>query len=261
MKNENLRIPIAIVVAGVLIAGAVYLSNATPKTAKTDDQKNQPKTEQSFTKIRPVSAADHIVGNLNANVIFVEYSDTECPFCKRFHGVMNQVASEYAKDGKVAWVYRHMPIDQLHPKSRNESAATECVASLGGENAFWKMLNGIYSITPGNNQLDPAELPKLATAAGVKLADFNSCLASGKFNDKVEADFQDGLVATDNMPGTPNSIIILKKPLSESDAANLNSTFVKMGGIGISSDRTMLNMSGAMPYEIVKMLIELALRQ
>src|SRR6185436_7093141 len=84
-------------------------------------------------EMEPVTEKDHILGNPNAEVIMVEYSDLECPFCKEFHSTLRRVMNEYGKDGKVAWVYRHFPIDSLHPKARKEAEATECAAELGGE--------------------------------------------------------------------------------------------------------------------------------
>ena len=68
--------------------------------------------EVSLIKMKPVSDGDHILGDKNASVKIVEFSDTECPFCKRFHTTMQQVVKD--NNGQVAWVYRHFPLDQLH---------------------------------------------------------------------------------------------------------------------------------------------------
>jgi protein-disulfide isomerase len=105
--------------------------------------------------IRPVTEADHILGNPNAKIIIVEYSDLECPFCKQFHNTMHQIISN---NPDVAWVYRHYPIPQLHPKAFHEAEATECAWEQGGNDAFWKYTDTIYKITPSNNGLDEKEL-------------------------------------------------------------------------------------------------------
>jgi protein-disulfide isomerase len=130
MNMEKLSVPIAIVIAGVLIAGSLYYSNI--KVAK--QVVNTAPTEA--ISMRAVSSDDHILGNPNADVVIVEYSDTECPFCKQFHTTLRRVMDEYGKDGKVAWVYRHFPIDQLHSKARKEAEATECANELGGAEKF-----------------------------------------------------------------------------------------------------------------------------
>jgi protein-disulfide isomerase len=264
MTKENLKIPIAIVIAGLFIAIAVYMSNIVPqKTATTDNtQKDQTPTNFTFTQIRPVTDKDHIVGNPTADIIFVEHSDTECPYCKAFHATMNKIVDEYAKDGKVAWVYRHMPIDELHSKSRNEAASTECVASLVGEKAFWIMLNSIYEATDSNNSLTPESLPVLAVKAGAKKDDFNKCLTDKTFDAKVEADYQDGLLATNNQPGTPNSVVILKNPLTSDSLDKIKLEFAKFGiELGVSADNKMIQFGGAIPYTTIKGMIMMILNQ
>lgn len=106
----------------------------------------------------PVTEKDHISGNPQAELMLVEYSDPECPFCKRFHETMMQVMKEYGTQGKVAWIYRHFPLDAIHSKARKEAEAIECAGELGGNDKLWAYLNKLEEITPANNQLDPALL-------------------------------------------------------------------------------------------------------
>lgn len=108
-----------------------------------------------FQKIylREVTQADHVRGEFNAPLTFVEYSDTECPFCKRFHETMQNVIKEYP--GKVRWIYRHFPLVQLHPKAPKEAQATECAGEQG---RFWEYLDRLFEVTPSNNNLDLSQL-------------------------------------------------------------------------------------------------------
>ncbi|HEY4512581.1 MAG TPA: thioredoxin domain-containing protein [Candidatus Paceibacterota bacterium] len=112
--------------------------------------------EKTLPNMVAVTSADHIKGSLSASVKIVEYSDLECPFCKRFHTTMQEVMNTYNKDGKVAWVFRHFPLAQLHSKAPKEAEATECAAELGGNDGFWKFVDKINEITPSNNKLDQA---------------------------------------------------------------------------------------------------------
>jgi protein-disulfide isomerase len=121
--------------------------------------------------------------------------------------------SDYGTSGKVAWVYRDFPIAQLHPRSEKESEATECANELGGPTVFWKYLDEVYTTTPSNNGLDPAELPKIAADVGLNVSAFNSCLSSGKYSQKVEADYQDAIKAGGT--GTPFSVLVNTKDGSE----------------------------------------------
>lgn len=158
----------------------------------------------SAENLQPLQKDDHIRGNAQARVILFEYSDLECPFCKQFHPTVKQAVDEYK--GQVAWVFRHFPLDNLHSKARNEAEAAECAQSLGSADAFWKFVDKVYEVTPANNGLDPAELPKIASQIGINQGAFNSCLGSRKFKQIVEDDYQSGLKA--GISGTPGNILL-----------------------------------------------------
>jgi protein-disulfide isomerase len=161
-------------------------------------------TEEQVKAIPEVTDSDHIRGPKDAKVLFIEYSDLECPFCKRFHPDVVRLMEEY--DGKIAWVYRHFPLDMLHSKARVEAQATECAADQGGEVAFWNLTDKIYEVTPANNGLELDQLPKLAEEVGLDSAKLQECIDAEKFADKVESDYQSGLKAGVN--GTPGNFII-----------------------------------------------------
>ncbi|MCA9363168.1 thioredoxin domain-containing protein [Candidatus Kaiserbacteria bacterium] len=99
--------------------------------------------ELAYENMDPVTESDNIKGNPDAGIVIVEYSDFDCPFCTRFHATMNQVVKEY--DGEVAWVYRHFPLEQLHPNAKSVAIASECVAKLEGNDAFWKFADSYLS--------------------------------------------------------------------------------------------------------------------
>lgn len=152
----------------------------------------------------PISDKDWIKGNRKADVFVVEYSDTECPFCKRVHPTLQRVVDEYK--GKVAWVYRHFPLTSIHPKAPKEAEATECAGELGGNDVFWKYLDRLFEVTPSNNGLDSAELPKIAEFVGLNKSKFEECLNSGKYAQKVKEQADDAIAAGGQ--GTPYNIIV-----------------------------------------------------
>jgi len=206
VKN-NLSIPIAIAFAGVIIAGVFFYGGRNdPQSPKVDSHNR--KTNQIQAGSSPITKDDHILGNPDANLTMIEFSDTECPYCKKFHETMKKVMERYGKDGRVNWVYRHFPIDSLHSKSRKEAEATECAAEMGGNDKFWEYTNRIYEITPSNNGLDPKELPVIAEYVGLDKTAFEKCLSSGKYAKVVEKDYQDGIKS--GVGGTPYTTIIAK---------------------------------------------------
>lgn len=103
-------------------------------------------TSPELDKVKPVTAKDHIQGDAKAPVKIVEYSDLDCPYCKQFHVTMNLVMEEYGKQGKVAWVFRHFPLEQLHPDAPRKAQASECVAELGGQQAFWTFVDRVSAL-------------------------------------------------------------------------------------------------------------------
>ena len=145
-------IPLAIVLAGVFVAAAIYFGGSTPRPSS--EQANQP----TNINIAAVTATDHIVGSRSAALVIVEYSDTECPFCKVFHSTMKEVVSTYG--GEVAWVYRHFPIAQLHAKAAKEAEATECANELGGNQAFWKYIDKLLKQPTLTTRLTQANCQK-----------------------------------------------------------------------------------------------------
>jgi protein-disulfide isomerase len=198
LKNQS-QIAGAIIIAGLIIAGAILL-----KGQQTPPGGNNAAPKLSDIKIRAVSADEHILGDPKAKVVIVEYSDSECPFCKVFHNTMTEVMKQAG--GKVAWVYRHYPIAQLHPKAFHEAVAMECAWEQGGNDSFWKYANELFVRTTSNNRLDVLELPKIATSQGLNIDTFYTCLSTEKYADKVKADMADGTKAGIN--GTPNSFIL-----------------------------------------------------
>ena len=202
IKNK-ISIPLAIIAAGAMISLAILIAKSP--SSNSINQPTNEKKDLSEIKISPIGNNDHILGNLKAKVIVVEYSDTECPFCKSFHGIMHQIVDNYGN--KMAWVYRHFPIDALHPKARKEAEATECAASLAGNDGFWKYIDKIYEITPSNNKLDPALLPEIANEIGVDKQEFETCLSSQKFKDKINNYISDGAKA--GVKGTPYSLVLV----------------------------------------------------
>lgn len=95
---------------------------------------------QKFVKVDP--ANDHVAGSKNPKIYLVEYSDYQCPFCKNFHVTAQKLVDNYQE---LAWVYRHLPLEQLHPNAMPAALASECVAELGGNDAFWKFTDAILS--------------------------------------------------------------------------------------------------------------------
>ncbi len=149
---------------------------------------------------------DLVKGNPNADVVVYEYSDMECPFCKKFHITMNKLSEDM--DGKFAWVYRHLPLDSLHSKARQEAVAVTCVSTLLNPQKGFEYLNKIIDITPSNNNLDLDILPKVASEMGIAEDKFQECLISKEAQAIVESRAKEAVSL--GAKGTPFSVIYRK---------------------------------------------------
>jgi protein-disulfide isomerase len=161
-------------------------------------------------KIDPytVNSEDHfLTGNQNSKVIFVTYSDIECPFCRGFNVTLNKLSNLYGN--KVAFVFRHMPLTQIHANANDAAIASECVAKLKGEKAFFQFLDKVFT----GNTLGFDLYSKIASDLGVSSDKFTSCFYNKETQSKVDRDKKLGMeiAKTDQNFGTPYSLIISKK--------------------------------------------------
>ena len=238
--GNPMMVPGAIVVAGIIVAVAIIFGGGNSGTVGTAQGTPPPQAPPaqptgSTDNVREVTREDHIKGDINAPVKIVEYSDFECPFCKRFHETMNQVMEEYGDSGQVAWVYRQFPLEQLHPvKAMQESLVSECVAELAGNDAFWQFTDRFFELTPSNNRTDlDTVIPQILGEIGISKTAVDECVASGKFDQHIQDDIANAVETGGR--GTPWSVII-----------------------GPNGQTFPLN--GAQPYASVKQLIDLALQ-
>ena len=226
------------IIRNYLLAHPEVITEAMQKLQDQEKQAEDQRLSEAAKGVKPVNAGDHIRGGVNAAVKVIEFSDFECPFCKSFHATMKQVMGDYEKDGKVAWVYRHFPLDQIHSKARKEAQAAECAAEQGGNKAFWAYADRLFEIAPSNNRLDLAQLPIVAKDTGLDQAKFETCLQGdqrgGKFAAHIEANEQDAMASGGT--GTPYSLVI-------------------------NSKGHIFPVNGAMPADAVKAIINAALKE
>jgi protein-disulfide isomerase len=221
-------VSIAVIVAGLLIGAAIMFSpKGSDNTARVGGHgaSGNPVAAQPSGDFRLPDASDHTRGNPDAKVAIVEFSDFECPFCARLHPTVQRVVDE---NEEVKWVYRHLPLSS-HSKAFGAAVASECIAKLGGNKAFWSFTDSAFENQRG---LGDNFYSNFATQSGISESEFNSCLKDQEIADAVRADLNE---ATGNGGrGTPFSIIV-------------------------TSQGQLIPFSGALPYEQIIQLVEQAL--
>jgi protein-disulfide isomerase len=203
VTNNQKPIVSAIIIAGVLIAGAILL-----KGAKAPTPENLPVNNNGIpvttTTLAPVGANDRTIGNPQAKVTLVLYEDFQCPFCgKLFNESEGNIRDTYVKNGDVQFVYRDFSF--LGPESERAAEAARCA---GDQGKFWEFHDYLFSHQNGENQgafSDP-HLKTFAKTLGLDTSSFNACLDSNKYAQAVADSKTESSNAGVN--GTPKGFIL-----------------------------------------------------
>ena len=200
MKKSTLMIASIVVVFafGFLLGRYVFPEGVTGAAVAT----GQPQAAGATADDDPV------LGNPNAEVTIIEFSDYQCPFCRKFWtDTLPQIEKEYIGTGKVKLVFRDFPLS-FHPNAGPAAEAANCAREKGGDEAYYKMHDKIFSeqnkLDGGTVQStifdgwDSKVLKQWAKDLGY---DIGSCLDSGKYASEVQKDFDDG--ANAGVSGTP----------------------------------------------------------
>jgi protein-disulfide isomerase len=163
---------------------------ATKKSAEAS------KTEVSFDPTR-------LRGNARAPVVIVEFSDFQCPFCRKIQPTLKSLLAKY--DGKVSLAYRDFPLRGMHGQAELSAEGSRCAGEQG---RFWEYHDLLFA---ASDKLSRGGLLELARNLKLDEKQFESCLSSGKYRPEVEKDLQDGIRA--GVMGTPG-LFINGTPLS-----------------------------------------------
>lgn len=210
-QQNNPWFGISMVLIGIIAGYVIAVSTTSSGPARTPmpeppsaPVQQPPEVFPEVTNVVPVDLSkDHIRGNKKAKIALIEYSDLECPYCKVVHSTYKQIVDQYGDD--VMWVYRHFPLE-FHANAMKESEASECVAELGGDDAFWQFIDLLYErTTSGGTGFPLSELAPLAAEIGVDQGRFQACLDSGKYTALVEEQLATGQAS--GVQGTPGNIL------------------------------------------------------
>jgi len=173
--------------AGQPVAGAAQPQQPSKGVASVDD--------------------DPILGDKNAPVTIIEFSDYECPFCKRhFDETFPQLVKEYVDKGKVKIIYRDFPLSFHDPMATKEAVAANCAKEQGGDKKYFEFHDEIFKRTISNgNGLNDEKILTIAKDLGLNTGKFTTCLSNQAQTDEVKKDIADGTAA--GASGTPTFLI------------------------------------------------------
>ena len=148
-----------------------------------------------------VSNTDHAQGNLNADLVIVEYGDYQCPYCGAAYPVLKELISQFGS--QIKFVFRNFPLSEMHEYARAAALAAEAAAL---QNKFWEMHDAIYE---NQRNLNEHLLMELAVELKLNIPQFKSDLESAQLKDKIDEDFASGIISGVN--GTPSFYVNGKK--------------------------------------------------
>ena len=196
-QKSSLSVPISIIIAGALVAGAVWFSNGNKiDTTATVGGAGTKKVDVSF-------GDTPILGEEKAKVEIVVFSDYQCPFCESFFkSVEPTLREEYIKTGKAKMAWRDFAF--LGPESFLAAEATRCANDQG---KFWQYHDLLFNRQKGENQgtFSKENLKGFASELGLNQSDFDSCLDGGKYTQAVKDDTDYGKSV--GVSGTPATFI------------------------------------------------------
>ena len=168
---------------------------------------NQLPVKQPTAPVKISIDDDPIIGNANAPITIIEFSDFQCPFCARFHKqTLPLILEEYIQEGKVKLVFRDFPIQSIHHNALPASVAAECANE---QSKFKEMHDALFKNQNEWNKQETVDALALFSqyAAGIKLDQeaFDACLTSGKYIEEIRNDLNDG--RDYGVSGTPGFFI------------------------------------------------------
>jgi protein-disulfide isomerase len=207
-------VPLAILVAAAMVSGSIlYIGSGGIPSALIKDAAAP--SQGDVQEPAPVAiddpsvlfgANDPVIGNAKAKVTIVEFSDFQCPFCRKFFNeTYAQIKKEYIDTGKARMVFRHYPLP-FHDAAKPSALAAACANE---QNKFWQFHDKMFQEQDkkgtGTVTYGVAELKTWAAQVGVNATQFNACLDSAKYASKVDVDTADG--AKYGVNGTPSFFI------------------------------------------------------
>lgn len=196
-KGFTISPSIAILVAGVLIAAAIVYVNRYPASAAIPDGQAPAVT----VKVPLPTGDDHRYGSQSAPITLVEYSDFQCPYCQIIYPTLKQIVDE--SGGEVAWVHRNFPLTSIHPQARPAALAAECIAEQIGNQGFWQFTEAVFA---DQSKMNPAYYKQLATSFGADEVQYDLCISTEKYSDKIDTESLDA--QKNGGQGTPYTVVV-----------------------------------------------------
>jgi protein-disulfide isomerase len=210
--SAAILVVVSILVSGIMISASIlYVAVsggiAINGGATGTDTLAQGGTEEMQSAEVTLLDDDPYIGGEDAQVVMIEFSDYECPFCQRYHlNTYPEIKSTYIDSDQIGYVWKDFPLSFHDPLATDQAVAAQCVMRLEGSEKYFEYADKIFNTTEtGGNGMDESQLNDLAVEIGVDKADFDACADNDETLAKVEANIEAGAAA--GISGTPGFVI------------------------------------------------------
>ncbi len=200
---DSIAVPGAIILAGIIIAGAIFFTNKgnTPSTDGTDNPANPTANQEEFPEAETTIGDSPYLGDIKkAKVAVVEYTDYQCPYCER-HATDTKpsIIENYVDTGKIIYVVRNFPLDFHGQIAIDTANAALCIDEIAGSEKFFDFYAKAFS------QTSTDALAAIAKDLGVNMGKYDTCMSDERYADAIAQDMADGSSA--GVQGTPGFVI------------------------------------------------------
>lgn len=191
-------------------SGTAELLKDNPKLAELVEQMKKEEEKGKITApYEEIVENDAVHGDKDAPVTLVEFSDYQCPFCRRhFVQTMSQIEKNFIASGKLKHVFRDFPLS-FHADAMGAAMAAECARDQKGDEEYFNMHDKIFEgqqkLGSGTVDIPSADLRTYARELKLDMTDFETCMATEKFKEEIQKDIVDG--SRFGVEGTPGFVI------------------------------------------------------
>jgi protein-disulfide isomerase len=192
----------------ILVIGGFFVLKGKGGTGNTVNIGTNPENKPSVNVKALIEDNDPVLGDPNADVSIIEFSDFQCPFCARAHfdALAQFKQSDYFKNNKVNLVYKHFPLSSIHPFAQKSAEASMCAYDQG---KFWEYHDILFENQADWSSRGINAMKEYAQQLGLNTAEFNNCLDSSKYKSEVTKELSQA--TSSGGQGTPYFIVVNKK--------------------------------------------------
>jgi protein-disulfide isomerase len=216
MENKSILLVVAsILLSGMMIASAVLYNGAQSRalSKNTNTANNPPAAQNDPIEAKNINVdisedTPYLGKKSEAKIAIIEFSDFECPFCKRFHeGARPDIIEQYVDSGKAILAWKDYPLDFHDPLATKQAVAAQCVYEQKGNQAYFDYIDLIFANTEsGGDGMKESKLNEIAKdIKDLDIAKFDTCLKEQQTLDKVKANIE--FANQNGVNGTPGFLI------------------------------------------------------